>query len=299
MLTAAVRDLHRLHPGKFLTDVCTSCPSLWLGNPYITPLPEGAPEVRSLECHYPLIQRANQEPWHFLHGYAQFLSGQLGVGVYPTSFRGDIHITDAEKVMPSPVEVLHGFRGDYWIIAAGGKYDYTIKWWHRRRWQAVVDALKGVVRFVQVGESGHYHPPLSGVIDLRGRTTLRDLVRLVYWSRGVVCPVTALMHLAAAVPLPCGRTGERACVVVAGGREPPHWEAYPWHRFLHTVGALPCCMSGGCWKARTVPLGDGDPKDQAGSLCTTVNANEGLPECMAMISPSDVVRAVLLYLNQN
>jgi hypothetical protein len=28
MLTAAVRDLHRAHPGEFLTDVRTSCPGL-------------------------------------------------------------------------------------------------------------------------------------------------------------------------------------------------------------------------------------------------------------------------------
>ena len=33
MLTAAVRDLHRAHPGEFLTDVRTSCPDLWLNNP--------------------------------------------------------------------------------------------------------------------------------------------------------------------------------------------------------------------------------------------------------------------------
>jgi hypothetical protein len=29
MLTAAVRDLHRSHPGEFLTDVRTPFPQLW------------------------------------------------------------------------------------------------------------------------------------------------------------------------------------------------------------------------------------------------------------------------------
>ena len=46
MLTAAVRDLHRCHPGEFLTDVRTSCPDLWRHNPHLTPLSEDDPEVR-------------------------------------------------------------------------------------------------------------------------------------------------------------------------------------------------------------------------------------------------------------
>lgn len=43
--------------------------------------------------------------------------------------------------------------------------------------------------------------------------------------------------------------------------EPPHWEAYPHHQFLHTVGALPCCGDGGCWKSRCQLVHDGDAKD--------------------------------------
>ncbi|MHB1767003.1 MAG: hypothetical protein ACYCUV_04035, partial [Phycisphaerae bacterium] len=36
MLTAAVRDLHRAHPNKFLTAVETSASDLWENNPYVT-----------------------------------------------------------------------------------------------------------------------------------------------------------------------------------------------------------------------------------------------------------------------
>jgi hypothetical protein len=59
-------------------------------------------------------------------------------------------------------------------------------------------------------------------------------------------------------------------VVVAGGREPVQWEAYPTHQFLHTVGLLPCCAGGGCWRSRTVPLGDGEGHDHADRLCLRV-----------------------------
>jgi hypothetical protein len=206
----------------------------------------------------------------------------------------------------------------YWIIAAGGKRDITIKWWSTDRWQSVVDHFRGRILFVQVGAQGDHHPPLRGVLDLRGRTDVRQLIRLVHHSSGVLCPVTSLMHLAAAVPVREGRPQNRPCVVVAGGREPAQWEAYPHHQFLHALGALRCCDNGGCWKARTVPLGDGDPRDS--SLCADVvragknRRSQGrktaaqfpkhqsaiidssaLPRCMSMITPADVIRAIERY----
>jgi SAM-dependent methyltransferase len=177
---------------------------------------------------------------------------------------------------------------------AGGKNDYTIKWWDHRRYQEVIDHFNGKIQFVQVGENAHYHPPLRGVIDLRGKTDLRQLVRLVYHSQGVLAPVSLLMHLAAAVEMrPDYDLLNRPCVVVAGGREPPHWEAYPHHQFIHTIGALRCCDFGGCWKSRTVPLGDGDDKDS--DLCVDVVGS--LPRCMDMITAAEVINRIQLYVD--
>jgi len=211
--------------------------------------------------------------------------------IKPTEFKGDIHLAPEERKRPGPAEEISGERCPYWIVAAGGKFDYTIKWWHRRRWQEVVDHFRGQVRFVQVGDNGHYHPPLKGVLDLRGKTSLRELIRLVYYADGIVCPVTLHMHLAAAVPMPAGKKRLRPCIVIAGGREPAHWEQYPGHQFLHTIGQLDCCATGGCWKSRTVALGDGSPLDQPDSLCRTVTA-AGMPKCMEMISSAQVCQLV-------
>jgi hypothetical protein len=82
-------------------------------------------------------------------------------------------------------------------------------------------------------------------------------------------------------------------VVVAGGRESPHWEAYPAHQFIHTVGALPCCAVAGCWRSRIVPIGDGDEKDRPEHLC--VDVHNGLPRCMHMITPEHVCERVQYY----
>ncbi len=297
MLTAALRDLHHSYPGRYLTDVRSPCPQIWENNPLVTPIPDGDPDARVIECHYPLIHRSNSAPHHFISGFIAFLNETLGLEIALSAFRGDIHLSADELARPSPVAENTGNADvPYWVIVGGGKYDFTIKWWHRRRWQEVVDHFRGRVNFVQVGERGHYHPPLDGVLDLRGKTDLRTLICLVYHSDGVLCPVTFLMHLAAAVPVrPGAPAAARPCVVVAGGREPPHWEAYPHHRFLHTVGALPCCATGGCWKLRTVPLGDGDEKDDPANLCTDVVAG-GLPRCMDMITARHASDAIELYL---
>jgi ADP-heptose:LPS heptosyltransferase len=290
MLTAAVRDLHRAYPEQFETDVRTPCPALWENNPYLTSLDEHDPEVEIIKCEYPLIRRSNQEPNHFLHGFPAFLSDRLGLRITVTEFKGDVHISQQEKNWFSRVEEIKGRNTPFWLVSAGGKRDYTIKWWDPARYQQVIDHFRGRIEFVQVGDLNHHHPPLDGVIDLRGQTDLRQLVRLVYHAQGVICPVSLLMHLAAAVEVKSPVAQSRPCVVIAGGREPPQWEAYPHHQFIHTVGALKCCGRGGCWKSRTMPLGDGDEKDRPENLCVDVIGN--LPRCMDMITAEEVIRRV-------
>ena len=292
LLTAAVRDLHRCYPGQFVTDVRTCYPNLWNGNPLLTPLSTDEPGVESVDCDYPLIQRANQAPYHCLHGFIEFLNERLRLRIRPTLMKGDLYLTTEERDS-SPLEPLLGGDVPFWLVVAGGKHDYTIKWWSSRRFQEVVNGLRDRIQFVQVGHEKDYHPALEGVLDLCGKTSLRALLQLVHHAQGVLCPVTSLMHLAAAVECRPDQPGLRPCVVIAGGREPAHWEAYPNHQFIHTLGALPCCLHGGCWRSRTFALGENDRLDAPENLCRDVAGD--LPRCMAMIEPAEVIRRIETY----
>jgi len=298
LLTAAVRDLHRSYPGQFLTDVRTPFDDLWLHNPWVTPM--GDDEGETVECEFALLDESNRVPYHAIHSFIEHLNRELGVRIRPTEFRGDIHLHPLECAWTSQVAERFGRDLPYWVIAAGGKTDCTIKWWAPERWQAVVDHFRGRILFVQAGAAGDCHPALRGVLDLRGKTDVRQLIRLIHHSVGVLGPITSFMHLAAAVPPRIGLPKNRACVVVAGGREPVQWAAYPHHRFLHTLGSLWCCDQGGCWKARTIPLNDGDTMRDA-SLCVDPvrfgrqQKPKWLPRCMAAITPADVIRAVEGY----
>jgi ADP-heptose:LPS heptosyltransferase len=308
-LTAAVRDIKKHHGDNISIGIHprTSCKELWEHNPYIDSISDedaekfpdsqaGGKDRPYLRMEYPLIHQSNATPHHFIHGFAAFLGEKLGMPFPLTEFKGDIHISSQEMAWISQVEET-GHKGPFWIIVAGGKEDFTCKWWNPDWYQEVVNKLRGRVQFVQVGEARHWHNPLKNVINLLGKTDIRQLIRLVYHADGILCPVTFAMHLAAAVPTKESKPRIRACVVIAGGREPNHWEAYPGHQFLHTVGALSCCDHGGCWRSRCQKINDGDAKDRENVCEYPVDVKPGLciPKCMVMITPDKVVQAIHTY----
>jgi len=297
MMTAAIRDLHNTYPGEYRTDVRCSCYEIFEGNPYITRLDDKDPDSVILRTHYPLIHESNEGSYHFIHGYRKHLETLIGKPIKQGHMKGDIHIRDEERVWYSAVREVTGDDRPFWIIDAGWKDDFTAKQWSVVRYQEVVDHFKDKIQFVQMGHKDHNHPDLKGVINMIGQTDLRQLIRLVYHSIGVLTPVSLPMTLAAAVPMSVPFPKNRACVVLSGGREPVQWQAYPNHQFLHTCGTMSCCDNGGCWKSRVSKLNDGD-KDKNESLCIfpkKVEKNQLIAGCMASITTKDVVRAIERY----
>jgi ADP-heptose:LPS heptosyltransferase len=296
MMTAAIRDLHDTYPGEYETGVETPCPELFEGNPYITHLDHHDPEIEKVRAHYPIIHDSNEGSYHFVHGYRKHFEEIIGKPIKQGKMKPDIHIRDEEKMWISVVEEVTGDKRPFWVIDAGYKNDFTAKAWSFKRYQQVVDYFKHKIQFVQVGHSSHNHPNLRGVINLIGQTDLRQLIRLIYHSIGVVTPVSMPMVLAAAVPNSFDFPKSRACVVLSGGREPVQWQMYPNHQFIHTCGTMDCCDLGGCWKSRVVPLGDGDEKDK-NNLCVHPMKADGqnIARCMFHITPDDVIRAIERY----
>lgn len=299
MLTAAVRDLHRMYPGRFVTDVRTSCPDLWLNNPHITPIEDNDREAWVIKCDNDLIQESGRRPVHFLETFHDFLGKKLNIVIRATEYKGDIHLSHQETTewIGQVEELMGGDTSSFWLLNAGHKNDYTTKAWEYSRYQKVVDALAGRVRFVQCGASEHEHPPIKGVLNLVGKTTQREFVRLMHHAAGCVTGVSFPMHLAAAVATKDGNA--KPCVVIAGAREPRSWEAYDAHAWLGQVGSLPCCKSSACWRSRVIPLGDGDEKDKPENLCLrpmTGRSGQVVPSCMHSIAVKHVVEAVEAFL---
>ncbi len=272
MLSACVRDIKQWNP-HFQLDIRTSHDVIFDNNPYITKLEEGDPSVRVLEMHYETIHQSNQNMHdHFIHGFVKDFNEQTGCSIKLTQFKPDLHLTKEEKDTP----VFKNQPKKFVLINAGGKTDYTTKWWWNSAWKEVVDSCPDI-QFVQVGkpdekdsgagQSIHEEIECSNVFNKINKTSMRTLIRLVYQSVGTLSVVTSIMHMSAAF--------DRHAAVIAGGHEPWWWERYPGHDYFHTIGSLECCGLGGCWKKE----------------CHNKN-DRGRQKCMEMMDPQAVAAAI-------
>ena len=270
-LTAAVESLHAAFPGKYQTDVRTSVPAIWQHNPWITPLADG--DARRIDCQYPSIGRSNQVSVPFLGGYTEDLAQQLGVPIPLAVNRPYLYLSDEEKGWINQVRELTPNQHDrpYWLVNAGVKGDYPAKAWPIEHYQQVIDLTRGKILWIQIGEAGHNHPELRGVLNLVGKTDTRQLIRLAYHACGGLGPVTFLQHLMAA--------WQKPYVCLLGGREPATWVQYPLQHTLHAIGSLDCCRTAACWKS----------KIEADCSRPVLGLARPAGQCMAMIRPEEVL----------
>jgi hypothetical protein len=295
VMTAAVRDLHRAYPGQFRTAVNTSAMELWANNPHVIPANQLSKPFATINWGW-TTSRTNERPRHLLQIWADELAQRIGAADFPiTEFRGDLHLSDAEKQKPACVSGVE----PYWVIMAGGKKDCQTKLWPAENWQPVIDRFAGKIKFVQCGVMDVLaaHAPLKGVIDLRGKTTVREFLSVIRHAAGMVCPITFAMHLSAAIDMPSAAAASspspplRPCVVIAGGREPPHMIAYPGHTVLHRVGRMPCTRGGSCWKDFVVDAAHPpNPWEHPHQRC--IAPMNGYAACMRQISVDEVCRAI-------
>lgn len=318
VVTALVRDIAHRYGQRFDIHLCTNWSPVWHHNPYVasfTSRTNGWEQLTPLPRRIKLAYldgirhagRAGNEParydyCHFLAWFHRFFTQQTGLPLDVTHAAGDLHLTEKEK------EPL--VRGRYWVVLSGGKQDITCKYYPTPYWQRVVDLLYGLgIPCVQAGatHNDHHHPLLERTLNFVGRTDdARDLFSLIATAEGVLCGVTSTMHIAAALNKPC--------VVVAGGREEPWWEAYDGfedyghfqrcrsfpvrHRFLHTIGQLDCCPLKGCWRQRVVQLLPLTPTNRHNKkVCQYPETVSGQPiaRCMRLIQPERIAEAVLAY----
>jgi ADP-heptose:LPS heptosyltransferase/ubiquinone/menaquinone biosynthesis C-methylase UbiE len=312
VMTNAIRDIALAYPNKYMVDVRSPCPDIFQNNPYITHLTydenkyqkinhefsqvtqaesnalfgriyQGETDliskfvcyiddVLAIDMHYPIINFSGEAGSHFSEGHREWLERILQIKIPQTSIAPNIFLSQSEQSWLGPLSIKTGHTGDYWIINAGTKNDYTLKQYPF--YQEVVDLLKDKITLVQIGLKPHGHKPLNGVIDMVGKTdNLRELFRLIYFAKGVISCVSLPMHVAAAFRKPC--------VVIAGAREGTRWELYPNHQFIYVNGCLPCATYDGCWKSK---------------LADCENKVADVPKCMLLIKPEDIARSVMRYI---
>ena len=300
-LTALVRDLSLTYPDANVV-VRSDLPDVWAHNPYVKQIDvDAVPGVEKVTLDYMAVQkrarRGDIPPCHLVRAFHLDFEAKTGLEVPLLYPRPNLHLSHQEVVgrpMSEP----------YWVVLAGGKLDFTVKHWVHSRFREIVDRFPDrTVKFVQLGGKSddtcqHRHPEVPGMVQMVGKTSIRDLFRWIWHSEGVLCGVTGAMHVAAAFDKPC--------VVLAGGREDRWWGAYTNdhagfgalasgtvvtpHRFLDTLGSLPCCESGGCW---TRYVAKPSPADQ---LCVWPSVQPDLQvvaRCQEILTVDNVLTAML------
>jgi hypothetical protein len=148
--------------------------------------------------------------------------------------RPRVMLTDAER---SAGKVVPRAQIAIQTSSLAARYPMRNKQWPHERFQVVVDGLKTEFDFVQVGAASDHG--LRDVIDLRGKTTIRQSAAILSQSRVFVGLVSGLMHLARAV--------DCRSVIVYGGRENPSQSGYSANENLYWNGpCAPCWLRDDC-----------------------------------------------------
>ncbi len=308
ILTGVVRNLHDTYPGRFRTYYKTRVPEIWYNNPHQTDpkFMEGARQIGfgfNIGGTNDAAEKTGLgRPMHFMDVWARGLSEALGLPIPITTLKPDLYLTQEE--IKTPISDVLGFDGPFWLMSASGKTDCKTKMPPPSTWQGIVDALPEI-KFVRPSHTATINPsepwwdtdiggkhivwPLTGIIDLQGRTGIRNLMRLVYHAEGIVCPITFVQHLSAGLPVRPGK--KRSCIVLAGVREPPMLTHYPGdEQRIHKTIYIPmeCNAGGGCWKSHTA--GVGAKSDQC--LRPVKIGQTSFAECATKISVEGVVEKI-------
>lgn len=235
---SAIASLHKAYPGQYLVGFQgTWGREIFQGNPGIVDLPPA--QCHIAEMHYNAINDVSRRDVSFLQAFHEHLSSIIRRPLPVLVTKPQLFLTEEEKETRVPgTENL----GPYIVGNFGAKGDYPTKTPGRHIWQSVVNALKGRINFIQVGEknTSHAHPPIEGAVNLIGQTNARQLFQLVHHSIGCLTGVSLLMHVASAL--------DRVAFVAGGGRE-GQFPTYESTQYFHCMGMLPCAKVGGCWKS--------------------------------------------------
>lgn len=258
MLTAVFRELRaRGGRGHWMM---SRAPELFAGNPdvdhVLAPSEESVIAVRRfgvpvLHCHYHTYDAANDRDVAPAHHYIAMMCRGAGLKGR-VMLRPYLHLAAGElesgRLGPDQVVVQ--------TSAQGAKFPMPNKDWPAVHYGALMPELRRRFTVVQLGMATD--PTFPGVIDLRGRTSLRESAAILRQSKVFIGLPGFLMHVARAV--------DTRAVIIFGGREDPAISGYCGYENLATP--LECAP---CWRRHTCPYER---------------------ECLRRIAPEDVLAAV-------
>lgn len=266
--TALIRDLKEQMP-DIQIDFLSNYQPVFENNPNITKHGD-LKNIVKLEYH-PFSQR-NASGGNLFNGWRESFEIFSGLKIHPGPDEIDVYYKGYEK------ERL--FDEDYIVINAGNQSCSTIKTYPF--WQEIVNDLKGDIKIIQIGgsEKRDRHVSIDGAVNLIGKTTIRDLMRIVRDARAVISPPSAVSILATQ------KDFRGINVIINGTREPNMLTQYK--NSLHFGNV--CCKNfdkkNGCMKFYV-----DNPLSMKSCYTTkTINGTK-YPLCMC-VDPKQITEAI-------
>jgi ADP-heptose:LPS heptosyltransferase len=230
MCTPALRDLKRLNPHSRLTFYTDFAP-LVEGLPFIDavrPVEERPDDIIFLTYEQSL-------PPH--RHISRIMGDRLGVDVQDTIPSCVVHqrlidrYTSQWSRLPRPIVVITR-SASAWT---------PNKNWPEDHWNTLVARLATRMTVVDVGNPAKEPPeiPEGHYLDLRGKTSLTELVAVIGAADLHIAPITGTVHIAASMGVPS--------VVIYGGYEHPDCSSYAGNINLYSpVECAPCWLRDPC-----------------------------------------------------
>ena len=214
------------------------------------------------------INKLRENNASFTQGLVGYINAKYNFNLKVTQDEPDLYLSKEED---KPIPEL---PKKYWVVNTGCEKNNQRKGYPRKYWKQIFDALPDVT-FVQNGLTKDMHLPFpkhDNVINGLDIYNIRQTMRMIKYSQGVITPISWNMHCAAAFHKPC--------IALAGGGEDVCWENYKYDGFnyLHTIGSFPCCNGGGCWK----------------NTCEN-KEEDGTQKCMELIKPEIIINLIKKY----
>jgi ADP-heptose:LPS heptosyltransferase len=269
VLTAAFEAIAKFHAYKYTFKVQCCAPEIFQHNPHCS---EFARPDRVIDVEHTPSWEADTRDARFISSYTEWLGDALGIKVRSAVTKPRIYLSPAELAAPRVI------AEPYAVICSGYKPDGPLKNWGHGNWVAVSNWIQRQgLKVVQVGLAHHVHQRLPGAIDMIGKTNTRELFLLAFHSVYGCGHESYLSHIYAAYARPF------ACL--AAGLCSRTWAAYATEQYVTRQGTMGCCRTGGCGKHKLLGAEDGCVyPDQV--------AGEGVPGCLARITPAEVIAAI-------
>lgn len=235
LCTAVLREMHKR--GRTKVAMMSNWPELFENLPYpakVIPYDFGALHcieragIRVQRPEYARVSRTDPLQYEFYPGHIiESMCHSAGVN-------GSIDIFPHAVVTEVEKERWQNCKGAVVVQTsrANSRFEFQNKDWSPGYWARLPELLNGVGDVVQVG--GADDPPFDGARDLRGKTTLRDVMAVLANARLFIGLEGFLMHLARAV--------HTKSVIIFGGWIHPSRSGYPEN--MNLFSALPCSPCG-------------------------------------------------------